>query len=181
MDRASRPETICLLRVEDLPEDTLERFNHLFSLREKWTEEDITPYIQWVSTILEKIQAFDENKRMIKYQLPDYLCKMKLYSFVSLALVQRLLSLYRNDAFYGCVMLHFLPVLQGPVWRETDHRSAVDQIRSVFNAKWYQGLQLQKTCGYMNKSIVHHRPYVWKYLCLCLLLHWEKKDHSQVS
>ncbi|XP_074538755.1 sister chromatid cohesion protein DCC1 [Halichoeres trimaculatus] len=46
LDRTSRPETICLLRVEDLPEDTLERFNHLFSLREKWTEEDITPYIQ---------------------------------------------------------------------------------------------------------------------------------------
>uniref|UniRef100_A0A8C5N951 Sister chromatid cohesion protein DCC1 n=1 Tax=Gouania willdenowi TaxID=441366 RepID=A0A8C5N951_GOUWI len=46
LDRASRPETISLLRVEDLPEDTLERFNHLFTLREKWTEDDITPYIQ---------------------------------------------------------------------------------------------------------------------------------------
>nr|XP_057941306.1 sister chromatid cohesion protein DCC1 [Doryrhamphus excisus] len=46
VDRTSRPETICLLRVEDLPEDTLERFNHLFTLREKWTEEDITPYIE---------------------------------------------------------------------------------------------------------------------------------------
>ncbi|XP_054636649.1 sister chromatid cohesion protein DCC1 isoform X2 [Dunckerocampus dactyliophorus] len=46
VDRTSRPETICLLRVEDLPEDTLERFNHLFTLREKWTEEDIIPYIE---------------------------------------------------------------------------------------------------------------------------------------
>uniref|UniRef100_A0A3B4BIG8 Sister chromatid cohesion protein DCC1 n=1 Tax=Periophthalmus magnuspinnatus TaxID=409849 RepID=A0A3B4BIG8_9GOBI len=46
VDRTSRPETICLLRVEDLPEDTQERFNHLFTLREKWTEDDITPYIQ---------------------------------------------------------------------------------------------------------------------------------------
>ncbi|XP_041843772.1 sister chromatid cohesion protein DCC1 [Melanotaenia boesemani] len=46
VDRTSRPETINLLRVEDLPEDTVERFNHLFTLREKWTEEDITPYIQ---------------------------------------------------------------------------------------------------------------------------------------
>ncbi|KAM6935724.1 sister chromatid cohesion protein DCC1 [Lycodopsis pacificus] len=46
VDRASRPETICLLRVEDLSEDTLERFNHLFTLRQKWTEDDITPYIQ---------------------------------------------------------------------------------------------------------------------------------------
>lgn len=46
VDRNSRPETICLLRVEDLPDDTQERFNHLFTLREKWTEDDITPYIR---------------------------------------------------------------------------------------------------------------------------------------
>ncbi|XP_041758462.1 sister chromatid cohesion protein DCC1 [Coregonus clupeaformis] len=46
VDRSTKPETISLLRVEDLPEDTLERFTHLFTMREKWTEEDITPYIQ---------------------------------------------------------------------------------------------------------------------------------------
>ncbi|XP_061574273.1 sister chromatid cohesion protein DCC1 [Cololabis saira] len=46
VDRTSRPETISLLRVDDLPEDTMERFNHLFTLREKWTEDDITPYIK---------------------------------------------------------------------------------------------------------------------------------------
>ncbi|XP_061110800.1 sister chromatid cohesion protein DCC1 [Conger conger] len=46
LDRSTRPETICLLRVEDLPEDTLERFNRLFSMREKWTGDDIAPYIQ---------------------------------------------------------------------------------------------------------------------------------------
>ncbi|XP_055780531.1 sister chromatid cohesion protein DCC1-like [Salvelinus fontinalis] len=46
VDHSSKPETIFLLRVEDLPEDTLERFTHLFTMREKWTEEDITPYIQ---------------------------------------------------------------------------------------------------------------------------------------
>ncbi|XP_064872052.1 sister chromatid cohesion protein DCC1 isoform X2 [Oncorhynchus nerka] len=46
VDRSSKPETISLLRVEDLPEDTLERFTHLFTIRQKWTEEDITPYIQ---------------------------------------------------------------------------------------------------------------------------------------
>lgn len=45
VDRTSRPESISLLRVEDLPEDTLERFNQLFTIREKWTEDDITPYI----------------------------------------------------------------------------------------------------------------------------------------
>ncbi|XP_072535191.1 sister chromatid cohesion protein DCC1 [Salminus brasiliensis] len=46
VDRSSRPETVFLLRVEDLPEDTLERFNTLFSMREKWTQDDIEPYIQ---------------------------------------------------------------------------------------------------------------------------------------
>ncbi|KAJ6663154.1 hypothetical protein lerEdw1_010747 [Lerista edwardsae] len=46
VDRSSRPETICLLNVEDLPEDNQERFNSLFSIREKWAEADITPYIQ---------------------------------------------------------------------------------------------------------------------------------------
>ncbi|KAI7806264.1 sister chromatid cohesion protein DCC1 [Triplophysa rosa] len=45
LDQSSKPETISLLRVEDLPEDTLERFNSLFSLRQKWTQDDIEPYI----------------------------------------------------------------------------------------------------------------------------------------
>ncbi|XP_040586500.1 sister chromatid cohesion protein DCC1 isoform X1 [Mesocricetus auratus] len=46
VDRNSRPEIIFLLKVDDLPEGTQERFNSLFSLREKWTEEDIAPYIR---------------------------------------------------------------------------------------------------------------------------------------
>ncbi|XP_077337571.1 sister chromatid cohesion protein DCC1 [Lithobates pipiens] len=46
VDRSSRPETIFLLKTEDLPEDTQERFNALFTMREKWTEADIAPYIQ---------------------------------------------------------------------------------------------------------------------------------------
>ncbi|MGH0158356.1 UNVERIFIED_CONTAM: hypothetical protein FKN15_060643 [Acipenser sinensis] len=46
VDRSSRPETIFLLKVEDLPEDTQERFNCLFGMREKWTEEAVAPYIR---------------------------------------------------------------------------------------------------------------------------------------
>ncbi|XP_019407861.1 PREDICTED: sister chromatid cohesion protein DCC1 [Crocodylus porosus] len=46
VDRHSRPQTIFLLKVEDLPEDNQERFNSLFHIQEKWTEADITPYIQ---------------------------------------------------------------------------------------------------------------------------------------
>ncbi|KAM9100754.1 sister chromatid cohesion protein DCC1 [Sarcophilus harrisii] len=45
-DKYTRPETIFLLKVDDLPEENQERFNSLFTLREKWTEEDIAPYIQ---------------------------------------------------------------------------------------------------------------------------------------
>ncbi|CAH2285829.1 sister chromatid cohesion DCC1 [Pelobates cultripes] len=46
VDRTSRPETVCLLKTEDLPEDTQERFNSLFTMREKWMEADIAPYIK---------------------------------------------------------------------------------------------------------------------------------------
>ncbi|XP_043923494.1 sister chromatid cohesion protein DCC1 [Protopterus annectens] len=46
VDLSSRPETIFLLKVEDLSEDTVERFTSLFTLRQKWTEADISPYIQ---------------------------------------------------------------------------------------------------------------------------------------
>ncbi|XP_073446338.1 sister chromatid cohesion protein DCC1 isoform X2 [Dendrobates tinctorius] len=46
VDRSSRPETIFLLKTEDLPEDTQERFKTLFGMREKWTEADLSPYIQ---------------------------------------------------------------------------------------------------------------------------------------
>ncbi|XP_078396277.1 sister chromatid cohesion protein DCC1 isoform X2 [Cetorhinus maximus] len=46
VDRNSRPQVIFQLNVEDLPESTQDRFNSLFNIRAKWTEEDISPYIQ---------------------------------------------------------------------------------------------------------------------------------------
>uniref|UniRef100_A0A8D0E8Y4 Sister chromatid cohesion protein DCC1 n=1 Tax=Salvator merianae TaxID=96440 RepID=A0A8D0E8Y4_SALMN len=46
VDQSSRPETIFLLNVEDLPEDNQGRFNSLFTIKEKWTEAEISPYIQ---------------------------------------------------------------------------------------------------------------------------------------
>ncbi|XP_061919059.1 sister chromatid cohesion protein DCC1 isoform X2 [Entelurus aequoreus] len=69
VDRTARPETICLLRVQDLPEDTLERFNHLFTLREKWTEEDITPYIEWMLDTLAVIIQYNKAKQDISPSL----------------------------------------------------------------------------------------------------------------
>jgi len=60
VDRGSGPDTICLLRVDDLSEDTQERFNHLFTLREKWAEADITPYIKLVllNMVFKRITEF---------------------------------------------------------------------------------------------------------------------------
>ncbi|XP_026544672.1 sister chromatid cohesion protein DCC1 [Notechis scutatus] len=55
VDRSSKPEIIFLLNVEDLPEDDNERFKHLFSIREKWTEADITPYIENLCSEKQKI------------------------------------------------------------------------------------------------------------------------------
>uniref|UniRef100_A0A670XRW2 Sister chromatid cohesion protein DCC1 n=1 Tax=Pseudonaja textilis TaxID=8673 RepID=A0A670XRW2_PSETE len=55
VDRSSKPEIIFLLNVEDLPEDDNERFKHLFSIREKWTEADITPYIEDLCSEKQKI------------------------------------------------------------------------------------------------------------------------------
>ncbi|XP_067832419.1 sister chromatid cohesion protein DCC1 isoform X2 [Heptranchias perlo] len=46
VDRNTRPQVIFQLKVEDLSENTPERFNSLFNIREKWTQEDIVPYIQ---------------------------------------------------------------------------------------------------------------------------------------
>ncbi|XP_069776697.1 sister chromatid cohesion protein DCC1 isoform X2 [Narcine bancroftii] len=46
VDRNSRPQVIFQLNVEDLSENIQDRFNSLFSIRKKWTEEDIAPYIQ---------------------------------------------------------------------------------------------------------------------------------------
>ncbi|KAF7246909.1 Transcription initiation factor TFIID subunit 2 [Varanus komodoensis] len=52
VDQSSRPETIFLLNVEDLPEDNQERFNSLFSIREKWTEAEIAPYIHTTNQVV---------------------------------------------------------------------------------------------------------------------------------
>ncbi|XP_038665721.1 sister chromatid cohesion protein DCC1 isoform X1 [Scyliorhinus canicula] len=61
VDRNSRPQVIFQLNVEDLSESIQERFNSLFNIRVKWTEEDIAPYVrglcgekQTIGTLLTK-------------------------------------------------------------------------------------------------------------------------------
>ncbi|XP_072045303.1 sister chromatid cohesion protein DCC1-like isoform X2 [Amphiura filiformis] len=46
IDKTSRPEVIWYFPVSALPEDEKDRFDTLFRTREKWTKDDIEPYIQ---------------------------------------------------------------------------------------------------------------------------------------
>jgi sister chromatid cohesion protein DCC1 len=46
MDRNSKPEVIWYFSEIDLPEDINERIRILFQTREKWTLDEIRPYIQ---------------------------------------------------------------------------------------------------------------------------------------
>ncbi|NWS95690.1 DCC1 protein, partial [Mionectes macconnelli] len=75
VDKSSRPETIFLLKVEDLPEDNQGRFNSLFSIREKWTEVDITPYIQDLCAEKQTVGAL-----LTKYARSSMLNGVKVYN-----------------------------------------------------------------------------------------------------
>ncbi|NXM68944.1 DCC1 protein, partial [Serilophus lunatus] len=75
VDKSSRPETIFLLKVEDLPEDNQERFNSLFGIREKWTEVDITPYIQDLCAEKQTVGAL-----LTKYARCSMLNGVKVYN-----------------------------------------------------------------------------------------------------
>ena len=49
IDSSSRHSSIFLFKNEDLPLDLDKRFDILFQTREKWTLEDITPYVKYVN------------------------------------------------------------------------------------------------------------------------------------
>lgn len=46
MDKNSKPEVIWYFSEADLPEDINERIRILFQTREKWTLDEIRPYVQ---------------------------------------------------------------------------------------------------------------------------------------
>ncbi|NXI33699.1 DCC1 protein, partial [Sterrhoptilus dennistouni] len=75
VDKNSRPETIFLLKVEDLPEDNQERFNSLFGIQQKWTEVDITPYIQDLCAEKQTVGAL-----LTKYARSSTLNGVKVYN-----------------------------------------------------------------------------------------------------
>lgn len=46
VDRTSKPEVIWYFAESDLPEDIQERFTVLFETREKWTLNEIRPFVE---------------------------------------------------------------------------------------------------------------------------------------
>ncbi|XP_033736716.1 sister chromatid cohesion protein DCC1-like [Pecten maximus] len=51
IDRSSKPEVIWYFPVENLPEDVAERFDALFRTREKWTLDEISPFVCDLTTV----------------------------------------------------------------------------------------------------------------------------------
>ena len=46
MDKNSKPQVIWYYSEYDLPEEVIERFRLLFQAKEKWTVDEIRPYVQ---------------------------------------------------------------------------------------------------------------------------------------
>jgi len=74
IQRDVRPEVIQYFPASELPDNTEERFSVLFKKREKWTLEDITPYIQDLSSdklgigaLLTKFSRVSNNKGIKLY------------------------------------------------------------------------------------------------------------------
>ncbi|XP_077991724.1 sister chromatid cohesion protein DCC1-like [Glandiceps talaboti] len=73
IDRSSKPEVIWHFPVNQLPEDEITRFDALFRVREKWSLDEIRPYImdlvaakQSVSALLQKHARSSMNSDGIK-------------------------------------------------------------------------------------------------------------------
>lgn len=47
VDQSSHPQTICYFNEQDLPDDILERFVCLFQVRNKWTFNEIQPFLEY--------------------------------------------------------------------------------------------------------------------------------------
>ncbi|KAJ8032967.1 Sister chromatid cohesion protein DCC1 [Holothuria leucospilota] len=46
IDRASKPQVISLFKTSSLPENERDRFNFLFKTKERWTMDEISPYLE---------------------------------------------------------------------------------------------------------------------------------------
>ncbi|XP_050434446.1 sister chromatid cohesion protein DCC1 [Adelges cooleyi] len=50
IDKSSHPQTICYFNEQDLPDDIVERIQYLFQIREKWTFNEIRPFVERLAT-----------------------------------------------------------------------------------------------------------------------------------
>jgi len=46
IDKSSHPETICYFNEQDLPDDIMTRIQYLFQVKEKWTFNEIRPFLE---------------------------------------------------------------------------------------------------------------------------------------
>ncbi|XP_021914090.1 sister chromatid cohesion protein DCC1 isoform X4 [Zootermopsis nevadensis] len=75
MDKNSKPEVIWYFSEADLPEDINERIRILFQTREKWTLDEIRPYVQRLAT--EKVNV---NALLTKYARASSVGGVRYYS-----------------------------------------------------------------------------------------------------
>lgn len=75
VDRDSTPETISYLSVDSLPEDMGDRFNTLFRTKEKWTLDEISPYIKDLET-----EKMDVTAMLMKYARASTANGVKVYN-----------------------------------------------------------------------------------------------------
>ncbi|GJQ76444.1 hypothetical protein Trydic_g2157 [Trypoxylus dichotomus] len=75
IDRKSIPNVIWAFHEENLPENINERFQVLFEAKEKWTVNEIAPYIQNLTT-----EKFDVSALLAKYTRTSTIQGTKYYS-----------------------------------------------------------------------------------------------------
>lgn len=46
VDQSSHPQTICYFNEQDLPADIMNRIQYLFEVREKWSFNEIRPFVE---------------------------------------------------------------------------------------------------------------------------------------
>jgi len=62
VDLSSHPQTVCYFNEQDLPDDVMSRMQYLFQVREKWTLNEIQPFLEKLST-----DKMNVNNLLAKY------------------------------------------------------------------------------------------------------------------
>ncbi|VVC28265.1 Sister chromatid cohesion protein Dcc1 [Cinara cedri] len=75
VDESSHPQTICYFNEHDLPDDVMDRMQYLFQVREKWTLDEIRPFLENLST--DKLSV---NSLLAKYARASKVDGVRYYS-----------------------------------------------------------------------------------------------------